>query len=376
MKPSAISLQPEWAGWNEQLRRLAKRPLGYCDDFPMIASRHEAWWQRECIDRPVFLGSANLNPLRPITRQLELLDKPDEWLAAKQMDLQQTHRVGDTLPVIRVDFGPVMLSGLLGGQVEFQSDTTWTHAFIQDDWSNAPNWSLPDNQPWWQRLQELTTLTALNAAGKHLVMTPDLGGSADVLLNLRGSSELCLDAIERPELVRQHIDAIYPAWRRVFTELYRRCVGNGAGLTHWLGLWSNHPYLVPACDFNFMIGPAEFERICLPDIARQAATVGQAVFHLDGPGAARHIDALLELPELQAIQFTPGEGTPSALAWVDMFRKILNSDRAILVFCPPAEVLELCEALPPEGLAIQLNGAITPGDLDDLFKCFNQRYHP
>ena len=67
--------------------------------------------------------------------------------------------------------------------------------------------------------------------------------------------------------------------------------------------------MIPACDFNFLIGPREFERLFLPDIARQAATAGRAIFHLDGPGAARHIDALLDLPELQAIQFVPGAGT-------------------------------------------------------------------
>jgi hypothetical protein len=217
-------------------------------------------------------------------------------------------------------------------------------------------------------------MIAADCPGRYLLCTPDLGGSADVLLNLRGSSELCLDAVEQPDRVRNAIDAIYPAWRRTLTELYRLGLAHGGGLFHWLHIWSNRPYMIPACDFNFMIGPDEFQSLCLPDIARQAATVGRAVYHLDGPGAARHIDALLEVLDIQAIQFTPGSGTPSALAWVEMFKKIQNQGRSLYVFTPASEVLALSEALRPEGLAISITDAGSPQTLDQLADAFYRRF--
>jgi len=361
------------AAWTANLRRIATEPLEFCPDFPAIARRYEAWWACACTDRPIFIGTTNAQPARPIARRLELLNHPDEWFAAKLADLHQQSRSGDALPNIRVDFGPVLLGGLLGGTIEFGSDTTWTHAFINDDWSNAPDWQLRDNQSLFQRLRQLTELVAQDSPGRYLVCTPDLGGSADVLLNLRGSSALCLDVVEQPDRVRNAIDAMYPAWEQTFTELYRIATAHKAGLIHWLGLWSSRPYLIPACDFNFLIGPSEFAAICLPDIVRQAATAGRAVFHLDGPGAARHIDALLAVPELQAIQFSPGAGTPSALAWVEMFRKIQAAGRALYVYCPADEALALAAALRPEGLAIVCN-TDTPKELDDLFDQFARRY--
>jgi hypothetical protein len=353
--------------WATCLRQVASQPLEFCPHFPTIAQRFEAWWAHDCIDRPVFIGAANGNPARPITRRLELLDQPDEWFAAKLQDLRQVHRVGDTLPTIRTDFGAVLLGGLVGGRVEIGADTTWTHAFINDSWSNAPDWQIRDDNPLWLRLKQLTSMVAADCPGRYLLCTPDLGGSADVLLNLRGSSELCLDAVEQPERIRESIDALYPAWHRAFAESYRLGTAHGGGLVHWLQIWSNQPYMIPACDFNFLIGPSEFERLCLPDIARQAATVGRAVFHLDGPGAARHIDALLEVPEIQAIQFTPGEGTPSALAWIEMFRKIQNRGRSLYIITPAEEVLTLRESLRPEGVALALLHAPPPAELDQLF---------
>jgi hypothetical protein len=354
------------------LEKIATKPLEFCEDLPNIAERFEAWWAHGVLDRPIFIATANSNPSRPITRRLELLEQPAAWLKAKFTDMVQTLHVGDALPSIRVDFGPVLLGGLLGGKVEFGSDTTWTHPFIDDDWSNAPDWTIRDDKGWWALLQQLTELVAKDAAGRYLLRTPDLGGSGDVLLNLRGSAKLCLDIVDRPDRVRQAIDGIYPSWNRAFTELYRTTMAKGTGLIHWLGLWSNRPYMIPACDLSALVGPRQFNTILLPDIARQAATVGRSVFHLDGPDAARHIDALLKVPEIQAIQFTPGAGTPSALAWVDMFREIQRQKRSVLIICPADEVLTLCEALRPEGLAILIDSPISPDELDNLFARFCQ----
>jgi hypothetical protein len=365
---------PELGAWTSSLKAIASGPLEFCEDFPRIAERFEAWWHQDMIDRPLFLGAANTDPARPITRRLELLNNPAAWLDAKLEDLRQVHRVGDKLPYIRTDFGPVFLGAMLGGTLEFGSDTAWTQAFINDDWSNAPDWHLDSSNQWWKSLRELTALAAQDGAGRYLVCTPDLGASADVLLNLRGSSALCLDAIAQPDTVRDAIDGIYPAWREAFTTLYRIALGHGAGLIHWLEIWSNRPYLVPACDFNFLIGPEQFNAICLPDVARQSATIGRAVFHLDGPGAARHIDALLEVPDIQAIQFTPGEGSPSALAWVPMFKKIQERGKSLYVFCPADEVLEFSAALDPKGLAIVPGGGLKPEELDALFEAFCRRW--
>ena len=367
MNPTPI---PELAAWSQQLAQMAAQPLEFCPDFPAIARRYEAWWAHTLLDRPIFIGTANRRPERPIDRRLELLQQPEAWFRAKYEDMRQTARAGDALPYIRADFGPVLLGGMLGGRIEFGADTTWTYAFIDDDWSNAPDWVLRDDNHWWRLLLQLSELVSQDAPGRYLLCTPDLGGSADVLLNLRGSAPLCMDVAGQPQRIVSAVDAIYPAWRAAFTRLYQIALGHGAGLIHWLGLWSNRPYMIPACDFNFMIGPRDFERLLLPDIARQAATVGRGVFHLDGPGAARHIDALLDVPDIHAIQFTPGAGTPSALSWVDMFRKIQRRGRSVLVICPPHEAIALRDALRPEGLAVMLDSSPSEAELSAVFDQF------
>ena len=372
---SPILTIPALESWAQTLQAIAAEPLSYCPDFPTIASRFEAWWRQELIDRPIFMAAANSDPTRPITRRLELIDDPDAWHAAKMKDLAQLHRVGDTLPTVRADFGAVLLGGLYGGLRESSADTAWTHPFINDDWSNVPNWTELDvENPWWQRRTTLLRRAAADAPGRYLVCTPDLGGTADALITLRGSTALALDIMDRPDEVRDAAEQIYFGWRQAFIELYRSTVEENAGMIHFFGLWSSVPYGLMACDFNALVSTQHFRDLFLPDTARQSATASRAFFHLDGPGASKQIDLLLEAPGLQAIQFTPGAGDPSALAWVDMFRKIQASGRSVLVICPADEVLDLCDALDPAGLAIQVDDVATPDQLDQLYGAFCRQY--
>jgi hypothetical protein len=348
-------------------------PLAFCEDFPERARRHEAWWLGEPVDRPLFLASANTDPSRPIMRRMELLDRPEDWFEAKLADLCQLHRPGDMLPSIRPDLGPVLLGSLLGGDRVFEVDTAWTRSFIDDNWSNV-EWCLREDNPWWQRMLALTALVSERAAGQFAVMSPGLGGSGETLLNLRGAPQLNLDIIDQPERIRAALAGIYPVWRRVFRELYQIAGTHGAWLIHWLNLWSSRPYLLAECDVAYMISRRAFETLFLPDLARQAGEVGRAVFHMDGAGATRQLDAVLSVPAIGAIQYSPGAGTPSALKWVEMFRKIQARGKALLVHCPAGEVLPLCDALHSEGLAVFVDSVLPAPDLDALFDALCRRY--
>jgi hypothetical protein len=92
----------------------ARWPLQDCPDFPRIAARHEAWWQCKLSGPPLVIASTGTNPAVPGGKLLHLLHQPEQWLQARLSQLVHTHWVGDALPSIRTDFGPVSLGMLLG----------------------------------------------------------------------------------------------------------------------------------------------------------------------------------------------------------------------------------------------------------------------
>jgi hypothetical protein len=356
--------------WARQLSELAQQPLALCPGLPRIAQRFEAWWAHDCLDRPVFIASTNRNPARPITKRLELLHDPSQWLAEKVRDMRQMHRVGEAMPFVRVDIGPVFMTALAGATPKFVSDTTWYDPVINDDWSNAPDWIFNDDNPWQVMLRELLALTSADARGKYLVCSPNLGGTDEVLLNLRGSARLCMDVIDQPEKIKSAVEAIHSEWSRMSALLYDTVLGQGAGLIHWQQLWSNQPYTQPSSDFNALLSPRHFKELFMPDIEARARAVGRASFHLDGPDAARHIDVLLDCDALDVIQFTPGDGAAPARTYTEMFRKVQACGKSLLIAAGKDDVLPLCEVLSPKGLAFLVGDAFTVAELDALFARF------
>ncbi len=216
---------PEIQRWAAMLQRVASEPLEFLPNFPAIAQRYEAWWHQQA-DRPIFMGEVNANPARPITRRLDLLDQPDAWYEAKFRDLQQIHRVGDTLPNIRADFGAVLMGGLYGGDREESADTSWTVHYIDDDWSNTPEWTaLREDNPWLQRMRSLLQRAAQGRArplsrvhARHRLQRRHADHPARLYQAVYGSRR---PPGRHPQCRRRHLRRLAPSLERALREYGR-----------------------------------------------------------------------------------------------------------------------------------------------------------
>ena len=104
---------PMHRDWVRELTAIAQQPLGMCPAFPEIAARHEAWWHGDLVDRPLVFAHQAIDPVRRGGRHLDLLiSDPDRWFEETRADMLNTRVLGDSLPNVRVDFGPVILGGL------------------------------------------------------------------------------------------------------------------------------------------------------------------------------------------------------------------------------------------------------------------------
>ena len=64
-------------------------------------------------------------------------------------------------------------------------------------------------------------------------------------------------------------------------------------------------------------------------------------YHLDGPDATQHVDALLEIDELHGIQWTPGAGQEpvESEVWWPMLHKIQEAGKSLFLLGVPAGVV-------------------------------------
>jgi hypothetical protein len=346
-----------------------------CPEFPEIGRRWDRWWNFEA-ERPLIVASARKRADIYWGKALHLLNQPGEWLRTRRIQVENTHYVGEALPSIRVDIGPVSLGAFLGAplHVSEETQTVWQESIIED-WDDFSWIELDHKGEWLQRVLRLTVMTAEDAAGRYLVCLPDMSGPIDLLANLRGTERLCIDLYEARQEVLRASMLVLDVWESVFATMYEAILNRETGLIQWLGCWSGEgPYIIPTYDFNALIGEADFREFCMPSLKEEAARAGRCVFHLDGPDASRHARALAEEPAITAVQYTPGAGTPSALAKLSMLEMFQKAGKPIYVVCPKREVEELADRLNPRGLVLMPDDIKTPREADRLLDIVEKMY--
>jgi len=93
-----------------------------------------------------------------------------------------------------------------------------------------------------------------------------------------------------------------------------------------------------------------FRRTILPGLEYESRQTKHGIFHLDGPGALRHLDDLLALPMLHAIQWVYGANNGPATRWLDVYRRIQAAGKGMEVACTDLDdARKIMAALKPKG---------------------------
>jgi hypothetical protein len=209
---------------------------------------------------------------------------------------------------------------------------------------------------YWQKTKELTSYALERAKGSYLVGVTDIHASIDALVVLRGGPEqLCVDLIENPAGVKEAMKYLWKAWYKVYEESYYQIIAESQeGATAWIGLWSPGRMYPVQNDFSCLISPSMYEEFFLEELVNEINYLDHSIYHLDGPDALKHLDLILDIPSLNAVQWVSGVGQEkeSVSRWIPLYRKIQAKKKAIIVYCQPDEVNFVLENLSPEGLLI------------------------
>lgn len=330
-------------------------------DADRVFDWFDAWWCREPLPRPLVSlavpkrESAPPAPAPPADLRDRWLDQ-EYWVEAGEARLRRHEYVAETLPVLYPNVGPELCGALFGCELEFSEDSSWSVPFLEslaDVFEIAPNW---DNVYWQTTMQGLH-LSLERGAGKWLTGIADLHVNADLLCSLRDPENLALDCADDLDLVRRatdHVDAFFP-------EIYRRLadpiLAAGQPTLTWLPATCRGRMYVPSCDFACLVSGADFDEAFLPAIEREVAFLDRSIFHLDGPGALRHLDSVLAIPGLDALQWVYGAGSGPASRWLDVYREAQARGKAVMVLAESLEDARACsEALRPEGLWLSIEG--------------------
>ena len=294
-------------------------------------------------------------PAPPPYRDLNQRWFDPEW-RADYLDWYVAHSslMADMLPVANTQLGPGSLAAILGGVFEGGEDTIWIHPnpnFTDDITFNPthPNYLLHKN---------LLKACKAKAQGHYYVGMPDLMEGLDVLAAIKGTDKVLLDTVMQPEVLERQMQQINDIYFRVFDELYDIIREGDEMAFCYFSSWAPGKMSKLQSDISTMISVDDYRRFVQPFIREQCQKIDYTLYHLDGVGAMRHLDALLEIEELNAIQWTPGVGEPQGGSpkWYDFYNKILAAGKSIMACWVTLDELKpLLDHIGGEGVHIEMD---------------------
>lgn len=333
------------------------------EDTEGATRRVEAWWNHEILDRAVVRVTAprerTVERSKPEPQQntnSDVIEKsftdPEKVIPRLKNELACTYFGGEAFPVMfPVSIGMVaILSNYLGCPMRFVDKTTTWSDPILDNWDTRPEFRYDPAAKWW-RISKRLLDAAVEQSDGYYVGIPDLNGPTEILSRLRSPERLALDLIDNRKHIKPALAEINHAWYDYWKEC-TKIIQRIGGYFYWMGIWSDLPSIDLQSDFSCMISPKMFDEYFLPFIEEQTRMVDRTIYHLDGPGAVRHLDSLLGLPRLDGIQWVPGAGAKPAVEWIPLLKRIQDAGKLVYVSCPKGDIKRLLKELKPEGLML------------------------
>ena len=353
-------------------------PIDYIPDWQERLARQDAFWSQAIIDRPVVciaLPKAGPVYARPTKRHASLRDRWMDTEHAVERALAtvlNTEYMGDALPSAYPDLGPEVFSAFFGCELEFGEETSWSKPNLQD-WADVDRIRFDKGNVYWRKILEMTD--ALLEVGKNKFYTgmTDFHPGGDAIAAFRDPERLNYDMIEAVDRVKSLLEYVTEVYLRVYDFYYERLTSAGQPISTWAGIVSTKKWLVPSNDFSCMVSPRMFEEVFVPSIAAECRHYEASIYHLDGPAALKHLDALLGIEELSAIQWVYGAGNGRASDWLDVYKKCQAAGKGVQVGGLEVDELDLfIEQLHPEGVWIGLHGVHDREHADALIRGISQ----
>ena len=321
--------------------------LLYREDMDEVRRRLTVWWNGGDIGRPAMqITVRGREPLE----QIEAMTEPAGWptnystsnfdyrvnLSARQC--VSTYYLAEAVPSVSPDLAPNCLALYLGCKGVEDTGTVWCEPFIHDPAEARFEYD-PDNF-YWQFSMHLAREQIRLGEGKFLFTFPDLIEGLDTLAAMRDTQRLLLDLLERPEWVHNCLRQITDRYFHYYDILYDMFRDEVGGSIFWA--WAPGRMAKFQCDFSAMISPGMFDEFMLPILTEMCERVSYCMYHWDGPGATAHHDALLSIPRLTMLQWTPGAGQEPThhKRWWPMYHKTVQGGKKMLIGCDTIETLK------------------------------------
>lgn len=336
-------------------------------DFEKLLPYYEAFWNCEVLDRIAAIVTA---PKREISSEVKwriprfvAMEKPEAVIESFEKYVENVYFGGLAVPFFYPNFGPDVFSAFLGADMNYSDDskeTSWVNwkTPVLSDYSKLKDISISDENTFYRKNIELLRHAAERGKGRYIVGITDLHAGFDALCVLRGGPDRgCMDIIDYPEEVKKAMKVLFNAWKKVYDDYWSIVKDVQKGSTTWISIWAPGKMFPVQNDLSCLVSTSVYKEFFLEELLWEIEYLDYAIYHLDGVEALQHLDILLDIPKLNAIQWVCGArfSNEGLERWIPLYKKIQSKKKAIIVYPKLNEIDTLLENLKPEGLLISVS---------------------
>ena len=215
---------------------------------------------------------------------------------------------------------------------------------------------LQENSEWYRRIYGYLDLEL--ARGDNSTACYALGGIGDTLGSMYGEENLLLDMMDNPQGVKHTFTHIKHIWIKEYQKQASLIKQSGqAGMCGWSGAWAPGGTFPVQEDMSCSISPELYDRIVLPELMDIFDALDYPMYHLDGKGAIGHLESLLKVGRLKAIQWAPGAGNEEIAQWYPLIKRILDAGKSVQISTRAEELEDVVRNLGTRGLLINIDDA-------------------
>ena len=344
-------------------------------DYETTKKRYDAFWERDIIDRPpvnlpLLVEWPTAVPHRNYRSEWDRWTDVDFRAEQAAISLRNTEFYGDALPVAWPNMGPEIFSAWCGCPYHFGETTAWSEPCIIDWDEDADRAVFDPEHPLFKLTVRFTERLIELGRGNFIVGLTDFHPGGDHLAALRDPQNLAIDMVENVGHIKKLLDRSATEYFQAYDLFYRMLRKEEMPITSWTPLIHDGRYYIPSNDFSCMISTSMFEDVFLPGILDECAFYERSIYHLDGPGALRHLDTILSIADLDAVQWVPGAGNESFPRWVKVYQRIQRAGKGIQLFGLDVSDLPLLfESLKPNGIWIShISGVRDRETVDEVLR--------
>ncbi|MBT9775668.1 trimethylamine corrinoid protein 2 [Clostridium sp. MCC353] len=320
------------------------------ENWEETKQRFKDWWIQDNTGRPLIYISAERDNIRDFLPKEEFFKNPDDYYFNVKRMCQyyksycETHDfMAEAFPNINLNYGTTSIALYCGAEPECRWDTMWYRPAQKKCWEELVQQGVNYEGKWLEKHIQMIQKGKKYAGEDYLLTIPDIGGSMDVLSLLLGAEELCYELMDEFDKVKAASERLTEYYVRIYDRFYDLVRDtDGSSVFTAFKVWAPGRTAKLECDFCALMSPDQFKALAVPALKKQAEHMDYAFYHLDGPDAIKHLDQILGIEAIKAIQWSHGAGNPDGL-WDGWFSKVhdkvINAGKSLYLFVDdhPAE---------------------------------------